>query len=505
MHWADAFTKDLYPGDQIISTGISPSGPIHVGNMREILTGAFIFQAAEDAGMKSELLYLCDDMDPLRKVYPFLDQSYSRYVGMPLYRIPAPDGNGSYSDYFLRPFIETLDIINVHPRVIRSSELYRDGILMKAIDIALNNSERIARILREISGRELEPSWAPYNAICASCGRINTTTMVSYKYPYVEYTCKCGYSGTADIGRDQGKLPWRIEWPAKWYALSVTAEPFGKDHGAPGGSYDTGKEIATLIYRINPPKPLVYERIMLKGKGAMHSSTGIAIPARELVESAPPELLRFLIARIQPARHIDFDPGLGILNLADEYEKYREVYFGKEKSNNPDASRIYELSRVGPENEAEFISFRHLITLLQIYPEESTLRDALKRSGIDTDKIGASFHKMVNTARNWLQNYAPEEVKFNVLKETSPIVLNEGEKKLLEEFLSKLDGASWDADTLHNLLHEAIKSRNYDPKYGFALFYRVLIGKEKGPRLGYFLSHLDKNMIVARIKFAISQ
>jgi lysyl-tRNA synthetase class 1 len=54
-------------------------------------------------------------------------------------------------------------------------------------------------------------------------------------------------------------------------------------------------------------------------------------------------------------------------------------------------------------------------------------------------------------------------------------------------------------------LHEAIKSRNYDPKYGFALFYRVLIGKEKGPRLGYFLSHLDKNMIVARIKFAISQ
>jgi len=505
MHWADAFVRDLYLGDQVISTGISPSGPIHVGNMREILTGAFIFNASQDLGIKSELIYLCDDIDPLRKVYPFLDQSYSRYVGMPLYRIPAPEGEGSYSDYFLRPFLETLDIINVHPRVIKSSELYRNGTLKKAIDIVLNNSERIAKILREVSGRELEPSWAPYNAICGSCGRINTTTMVSYKYPYVEYTCKCGYSGTADIGKDQGKLPWRIEWPAKWYALGVTAEPFGKDHGAPGGSYDTGKDIARLIFNINPPKPLVYERILLKGKGAMHSSTGVAIPARDLVDSAPPELLRFLIARIQPSRHIDFDPGLGLLNLADEYEKYRDVYFGKEESSNPDAARIYELSRVKPEEESEFISFRHLITLVQIYPDESNLKEALKRSGIDTDKVGASLHNMVKIANNWLEHYAPGEVKFKVLDENSPIVLNEGEKKLLEDFLSRINGTSWDAETLHNLLHESIKDRNYDPKDGFSLFYRVLIGKERGPRLGYFLSHLDKDRIKARIKFVISQ
>ncbi|MEM0157548.1 MAG: lysine--tRNA ligase, partial [Thermoplasmataceae archaeon] len=112
MHWADAFVQDL-AGQQTISTGISPSGPIHVGNMREILTGNFIYVAARDKGLEARFIYLCDDIDPLRKVYPFLDSSFSKYVGWPLYRIPAPQGEGTYSEYFLRPFLDTLDTINV--------------------------------------------------------------------------------------------------------------------------------------------------------------------------------------------------------------------------------------------------------------------------------------------------------------------------------------------------------------------------------------------------------
>ncbi len=275
MYWADSTVKDL-SGKQLISTGISPSGPIHVGNMREILTGDILYKACMDKNLESKFIYLCDDLDPLRKVYPFLNESYSNYVGMPLSYIPSPDGNGTYSEYFLRPFLQTLDKINVNVNVIRTTDLYKNGTLSKAIDMAIKNKDRIKEIMHDVAGNDLSDSWYPYEPRCSSCGKINSSHVISYEYPYAKYKCNfCGNEDRADIRRDDGKMPWRVEWPAKWFALNVTIEPFGKDHAASGGSYDTGKLIAKDVYHINPPVPLMYERILLKGIGVMHSSTGV--------------------------------------------------------------------------------------------------------------------------------------------------------------------------------------------------------------------------------------
>ncbi|MEM3676324.1 MAG: lysine--tRNA ligase, partial [Thermoplasmataceae archaeon] len=373
MHWADAFAATL-DGPQLVSTGISPSGPIHVGNMREILTGDMIFKAARSRGLDARFIYLCDDMDPLRKVYPFLTQEYANYVGKPLFKIPAPSGSGSYSEYFLAPLLDVFGKIDVQIEVIRTSRLYEEGTFARAVDLVFKNAERIRNILEEVSGREIKGDWAPYNPICSTCGRINSTKVISYSYPYVEYTCSFGHSGRADIRKAEGKLPWRIEWPAKWYSLGVTVEPFGKDHGAAGGSYDTGKRIAEEVFGIRAPSYLIYERIFLKGKGAMHSSTGLVIAASEMMEFSPPEILRFIIARVNPSKHIDFDPSMGLLNMIDEYEKYRQAYYGFENlPDQEDARRIYELSRVRQNEGPVKVSYRHLITLVQIYPSNEAL------------------------------------------------------------------------------------------------------------------------------------
>lgn len=180
MHWADALVKDL-EGKQLVSTGISPSGPIHVGNMREILTGDMIYKAALKKGLNSRFIYLCDDIDPLRKVYPFLDQSYSAYVGYPLSSIPAPDGGPSYSEYFLKPFLDTLSKIDVNVEVIRTTDLYREGRFERSIRIVVENREKIKGILQDLSGREIEENWFPYNPRCSRCGRINSTVVTDRK------------------------------------------------------------------------------------------------------------------------------------------------------------------------------------------------------------------------------------------------------------------------------------------------------------------------------------
>ena len=74
MHWADVVAEKLLESGKkhIISSGITPSGPIHLGSMREILTADAIVKAVNDKGGDAELIYIADNADPLRKVYPFL-------------------------------------------------------------------------------------------------------------------------------------------------------------------------------------------------------------------------------------------------------------------------------------------------------------------------------------------------------------------------------------------------------------------------------------------------
>ena len=118
MHWADVAAEKLLESgkEHVISSGITPSGPIHLGSMREILTADAIVKAVNEKGGNAKLVYIADNADPLRKVYPFLDEEkYSDKVGLPLAEIPAPEGNGTYDQYFLRAFFDALEKVGVFP------------------------------------------------------------------------------------------------------------------------------------------------------------------------------------------------------------------------------------------------------------------------------------------------------------------------------------------------------------------------------------------------------
>ena len=129
MHWADVVAVNLSRrgGKQIISTGITPSGEFHIGHLREILTGEMISRAAIDAGLDVEFIFIVDDADPLRRVYPFLADEYHEFIGHQIGNIPAPDDAGkpdyerftndgfSYADYFLNPFwMRSKQLVLIH-------------------------------------------------------------------------------------------------------------------------------------------------------------------------------------------------------------------------------------------------------------------------------------------------------------------------------------------------------------------------------------------------------
>lgn len=492
MFWSENIINGLV-GHQKVSTGISPSGPIHLGNLREIITGDILYKTCIKNNIDADFIYLCDDVDPLRKVYPFLDQSYEKFVGKPLYRIPAPSGEGTYSEYFLNPFRDSMEKLDIHPKVIETHNLYKDGILGSIIIELIEKREIVKEIIEKVSGRKLDALWFPYSPICSKCGSIKATSAKSLEGEFVRYRCKCGNEGEANVYKDEGKLPWRLEWPAKWKALNVTIEPFGKDHGTPGGSYDTAKALCEKILNYKTPVPLVYERILLKGKGAMHSSTGVAIPASEILSFMPPDTVRYLISRVSPSKHIDFDPGEGLLFLMDEFEKNVQMY--REGKLDEDGKMSVEMSLVyGKTGVADF---RHISTLIQVYGDKEKVMEALKRSGKNPEDYGEIF----DLAKKWTETYSPDSYKIEISPINAVVNLNEKERNMINFALNMLETQErWDSEFIHSTLREAIGKSGLSPQDGFSCLYRIFIGKEKGPRLGFFLSIMERDYVLKRLK-----
>ena len=106
-HWADRVASEVIAGGRepvVVSTGISPSGDIHIGNMREVMTGDAIHRVLVERGVAAGFNFVADNLDPLRKVYPFLDPAvYEPLVGQPICAIPCPcGGHASYADHSSR-------------------------------------------------------------------------------------------------------------------------------------------------------------------------------------------------------------------------------------------------------------------------------------------------------------------------------------------------------------------------------------------------------------------
>jgi lysyl-tRNA synthetase, class I len=515
MHWADVLAEELLKKQtkHVLATGITPSGPIHIGNMREILTTDAVYRCLVEKGGDADFIYICDDYDPLRKVYPHLPTSYQEYVGKPLSEIPCPCGkHTSYADHYLSSFLESLHTIGVNPRVYRASEMYAKGEYNESIQIALENTTQIRQILESLSGRKMPNDWLPFNVKCETCGRLSTTHPILYEFPNVEYTCECGHAGEIDIRiGGQGKLPWRVDWPARWRMLGVTFEPCGKDHATVGGTRETGAKISEEVYHYPPPGLLVYEFILLKGMGAMHSSKGTAVSGEDMLRMTPPEVLRFLIMRNQPNRHIVFDSGLGLLSLVDEYDKEEEVYFGKEAEMKgmKEFKKIYELSQPYqiPKTMPLHLPYRHLVTLNQIVPTWPEVKEILMRSGQLPKKLSKEdddhLHRRADHVRFWLSTFAPDEVKFQV-KDTLPkITLSEDQKKILSLLKEKIPKLSWDPETIHNTIYAISEETKIPIKTAFSALYQIILGQERGPRAGFFLSNLPREFVLQRVTEAV--
>ena len=243
----------------------------------------------------------------------------------------------------------------------------------------------------------------------------------------------------------------------------------------------------------------------------MHSSKGTALSSEEMLDMTPPEVLRFLIMKNQPNKHIQFDPGLGVLNLVDEYDQQERVYFKEDEEikGMKDLECTYELSQPYeiPKKMPIQLPYRHLVTLIQIGENWKDVKEILQRTKQIPEKIEKSdeehLKQRAEHAQYWLDNFAPDMLKFEVKKQLPKIKLNNEQNKFLKTFLEKIPSIKWDAEEIHNAIYEASEKEKIPIKTAITTIYQIILGREKGPRAGFFLSNLDKEFVEKRVKQAV--
>lgn len=213
----------------------------------------------------------------------------------------------------------------------------------------------------------------------------------------------------------------------------------------------------------------------------------------------------------QPNKHIVFDSGLGLLSLVDEYDKEERAYFGIEEETKgmKDLNKTYELSQPYhiPKTIPYQLPYRHLVTLIQIGQNWDEVKKILLRTGqIPKDlSSGNEEHLKRRTehVRYWLDNFAPDMVKFEVKKNMPNVEITVEQKRFLSSLFETLSSPSWEAENIHNAIHETSENEKIPMKTAFKTIYQILLGKEKGPRAGYFLSNLDKDFVLKRFEEAV--
>lgn len=502
----------------------TPSGRIHVGSLRGVLIHDLMYKALKEQGINVRFSYVFNNMDPMDGMPTYLDKKWQEYMGMPLYKIPSPEnGFKNFGDYFAQEFIKVFNSINCHPEIIWSSDLYKTGKMNGVIRLILDNAEKVRDIYKRVAKVNRSPTWFPYNPICKKCGKIGTTNVYKWDGTFVYYRCEfhmvewatgCGHEGKVEPINENGKLPWKLDWPAHWKVIGVTVESSGKDHMSSGGSYDMAVHFCKELLNIEPPDALGgYEWFTIGGK-KMSSSKGIGTSAKEASTILPPEVFRFLLVRTHIETHLDFNPfGETILNLFDDYDRCLNAYFlklekkipqGKQGEVTEDFARIVELSSVStlPKKRLFVPRFRTLVNMLKNKINIQVFFEKQKGSKL-TDEEQKILSERISFANIYLEKYSEGA---HSIQSNSPFILSKNQMIFLSELKERLNKINNPLrDELQSVIFTILKEKNIKPKEAFQGFYQTLIGKDYGPKAPDLLLNLTVARAISAIQNKLNE
>ncbi|MBY0011371.1 lysine--tRNA ligase [Paenibacillus typhae] len=519
MHWAKKIANDLisnHPDRQtfVCASGISPSGQVHIGNFREIVTTYFVTQALQRAGKDVRFIFSWDDFDRFRKVPAQLDSSYEQYIGLPYTKVPCPcGGHTSYAEHYEQEFEQALSAFGITPEFIYQSREYQSGRYNQSILHALRSRGEIYDILMMFktskATEEERAGFYPIQVYCERCGK-DTTCVHAFdgESEDIIYSCKCGCYNTLHVPQASNiKLHWKIDWPMRWGMEEVVFEPGGRDHSSETGSYNVAKVIAEKIFGNQPPYYVPYEFISIKGSQAkMSSSSGRGYTPDDLLKVYGPEPILFMFAKYQPDAAFSIGLDEDVLRNYTEFERFRKAYAAGQLESE-DIRAALELALRNPA-DSELPGFSQIAALLPLINWDSgLLQRLLNQDGVQAVEE-ALFRQTAERAEHWIRHYAPHKL---VTVNSSPDrvlyqSLEAAEQERVIAFCGLLrSGFSSESEFMQQvyaICHDADKkTMRSNQKRLFTILYQLILQQPEGPRVPVLVQALGKERVLALLDF----
>lgn len=512
MYWSDKLALQIIKSEKHkpywVDDMKTPSGRIHVGALRGVIVHDLLHRSLKKLGMAVTYTWVFNDMDPMDGFPHYLQESFRKFMGYPLFKIPSPQkGFSSLSSCFAQEFIQVFNNLGVKPRIIWSSEWYLKGKFNQVIKEALDKAAKIRVLYQKISGYKKPKDWYPFQVICPQCGKVGTTLVTGWDGEKVSFECRkdlvkwaqgCEYKGKISPYNGTGKLMWKVDWAAHWKVIGITIEGAGKDHMSKGGSHDLSSAICEQVFDYPSPFSFAYEWFLTRGGIKMSSSKGIGLSAWEVSQIMPPELLRFLLVRPNYRKAIIFDPTQNntILNLFDDYDFCAEQFYEGKGS---DFGTFWKLSQIKavPKNKLFLPRFRDVVNYIQ----STSIKIEEKFSEIKGSELTTQekliLEERIRYAQIWLDKFAPKEMVYQLTKsipeEAKKLSLEQ--KKYLMKLIDLISQKSWQPEELQQKMYELTKKLKISPKLAFQAIYLSLIGKTHGPKAAWFILDQGKEVI----------
>jgi lysyl-tRNA synthetase, class I len=510
MHWAYRIAEELirkHPEREtfVCASGISPSGSVHIGNFREVVTTFFVVKALQHLGKKTRFIFSWDDFDRFRKVPKNVDSSFEQYIGMSYSEIPCPFGcHISYAEHFEKEFEHSLLQFGIVPEFIYQNVEYKSKRYNTHILHALEERKRIYDTLMNYktgeASEEKREGFYPVNVYCESC-RKDTVSVTGFQDETLSYLCSCGHSNSVEILEAVNiKLNWKIDWPMRWMAEDVVFEPGGRDHSSETGSYRVSKEISKKIFDHEAPQYEAYDFISIKGTGEkMSSSSGNNITPADLLRVYTPEVILFMFAKYQPnaAFHIGLDED--VIRNYTEYERFSSadpVQLKEEIKSSLDLSFITPRTLESPK-------FGQVSSILPLVNFDITLvKEVLNRTGevYTLEEVQGVCER----AEYWLRNWFPEKViTINEQKNLHYYkTLTDTEKEWIQGFVELIEeGLDIPDDefmrNVYDICHvDDPKVKRNNQKRLFKIIYQLVLNSNSGPRIPLLVHSIGRERLL---------
>ncbi|GAA2292196.1 lysine--tRNA ligase [Streptomyces kunmingensis] len=549
--WVSRYADDVIaeserraPGKPVVvASGLSPSGPIHLGNLREVMTPHLVADEIRRRGYEVRHLISWDDYDRYRKVpngVPGTDTSWAEHIGKPLTSVPAPAGSAypNWAEHFKAAMVEALAELGVEFDGISQTAQYTSGVYREQILHAMKHRGDIDAILEQYrtkkapakkqqkpqdeaeveaaegSGAASEDDgsggaggYYPYKPFCGQCGK-DLTTVTSYDDETTELAYTCTLDGYTEIVRlsefNRGKLVWKVDWPMRWAYEGVIFEPSGVDHSSPGSSFQVGGQIVGIFGGERPIGPM-YAFVGISGMAKMSSSKGGVPTPGDALEIMEPQILRWLYARRRPNQSFKIAFDQEIQRLYDEWDKLA----GKVAEGSVLPADAAAYSRAVGTAAGELprtdrpLPYRTLASVADVTAgdAEQTLRILTELDPENPVTDLSVVRPRLDKAETWITKYVPAESRTVVRSEPDTdalAALDEDSRKSLRLLLDGLD-SHWSLDGLTHLVYGVPKVQAGFPadatakelpaeikvaqRTFFALLYHLLVGRDTGPRL----------------------